>query len=79
MNVYKLSIWIKEEEEITYPSPPPITTIITTITTTINLSRPSSSWPPQKKHKHKHKHKQKKQKNKIKPKKKEGKPWKKKQ
>jgi hypothetical protein len=43
-NVYGLSISIKEEEDIPYPSPlpPPNTTIIPpNTTTTMNLSKPS--------------------------------------
>jgi hypothetical protein len=49
MNVYKLSKSIREEEEITYPSRHPTTIIITTITTTMNLSRPSSYYKKHKK------------------------------
>lgn len=59
MNVYKLIVSIREEEEITYPSPPPTTIIITTITTTMNLSKPSSCYKKRKKKKHKHKQKRK--------------------
>jgi hypothetical protein len=44
VNVYRLSILIREKEEILCPSPlPPITTIIITATT-LNLSKPSSYY-----------------------------------